>query len=269
MLDEGEEGEKDIAAFQHDDLSVIRQLQRIKRDLFRKLKALHMPENPLDQLVHELGGPKAVAEMTGRKGRLVRGGDGRTKYSRRNEGELKSNNKQVSMEQINLHERANFMEGRKLVAIISEAASSGISLQADRRVGNTRRRVHITLELPWSADQAIQQCGRTHRSNQIHGPQYVLMMTACGGERRFASTVAKRLQALGALTKGDRRAADAADLSDFDVDTLWGKKALTDLLTLASNPASHKLMPPPAHVRDAIGLKADADLQASVCIDRR
>ena len=89
------------------------------------------------------------------------------------------------------------------------------------------------------------------------------MMTACGGERRFASTVAKRLQALGALTKGDRRAADAADLSDFDVDTVWGKKALRDLLTLASNPMSNKLVPPAAHVRDAIGLKADAELQAS------
>lgn len=57
---------------------------------FKWLQELVLLPSPLDALIEALGGPGEVAEMTGRRGRLVRtssGGGGRLKYELRPENE--------------------------------------------------------------------------------------------------------------------------------------------------------------------------------------
>ncbi|XP_070688353.1 si:ch73-63e15.2 isoform X3 [Pempheris klunzingeri] len=214
-------------------------IEEMKQGLLNKISILgkELPLNTLDELIDKFGGPDKVSEMTGRKGRVVRRPDGSVRYESRAEQGL-------TIDHINIKEKDRFMSGEKLVAIISEAASSGISLQADKRVKNQRRRVHMTLELPWSADRAIQQFGRTHRSNQVTAPEYIFLISELAGERRFASIVAKRLESLGALTHGDRRATESRDLSKYNFENKYGAKALDKITKAILGHIENKVPPP-------------------------
>ena len=86
-----------------------------------------MPGNALDLLVAHFG-VSQLAEMTGRKMRFVTASDGTTRREPRAENG-------VSADQVNIEEKKAFLSGRKPVAVISDAASSGISLHADPRFG--------------------------------------------------------------------------------------------------------------------------------------
>ncbi len=63
-------------------------------------------------------------------------------------------------------------------------------------------------------------------SVQVTAPIFKLVVSNLGGERRFAAAVARRLQSLGALTRGDRRAASGIDLSQSNLDSPLGRKSL-------------------------------------------
>ena len=63
--------------------SLVLELHEMKETLHATIEALPLPANFLDLLVDELGGPSRVAEMTGRKGRVVRGARGHLSYELR------------------------------------------------------------------------------------------------------------------------------------------------------------------------------------------
>jgi hypothetical protein len=96
------------------------------------------------------------------------------------------------------------MDDAKRILIFSDAGGTGRSYHADLGAKNQRLRVHYLLEPGWKADNAIQGLGRTNRTNQAQPPLFRPVATNVKGEKRFLSTIARRLDTLGAITKGQR-----------------------------------------------------------------
>ena len=109
----------------------------------------------------------------------------------------------------------------------------GRSYHADLSCGNTDRRIHYLLEPGWRADQAIQGLGRTHRTHQATAPLFRPVATDVKGERRFIATIARRLDSLGAITRGQRDSQTAMGSGDQalfresdNLESLYAKAAL-------------------------------------------
>ncbi len=161
--------------------------------LIERLAALPPVPAALDQLLHHFG-HEAVAEVTGRSRRVLRIVDA--------DGErLALKTRPASA---NLSETAAFMEGSKKILVFSMAGGTGRSYHAALDCGNTARRIHYLLEPGWRAELAIQGLGRTHRTHQASAPVFRPVTTDVKGERRFIATIARRLDSLGALTRGQR-----------------------------------------------------------------
>ena len=159
--------------------------------MVEQLCALPPIATALDAIIERFGTDK-VAEVTGRTKRLIVGSDGRQKLQSRTP-------------RANLAETQAFMDGDKRILVFSDAGGTGRSYHADLAAKNQARRVHFLLEPGWRADAAIQGLGRTNRTNQASAPLFRPVTTDVRGERRFISTIARRLDSLGALTRGQRQ----------------------------------------------------------------
>ena len=174
-----------------------------REQLIGKLASLPPVPTALDQVVHRFG-HDAVAEVTGRSRRVLRMEDAQG-------ARLALRPRPASA---GLAETAAFMEGEKRILVFSMAGGTGRSYHADLGCANTQRRVHYLLEPGWRADQAIQGLGRTHRTHQASAPLFRPVTTDVKGERRFIATIARRLDSLGAITRGQRNSQTAMSGSE-------------------------------------------------------
>ncbi|MGY2804181.1 strawberry notch-like NTP hydrolase domain-containing protein [Bradyrhizobium sp. USDA 4506] len=190
-----------------------------RRDrLIEKLASLPPVPGALDQVIQRFG-TDTVAEVTGRSRRIVRKGDRLVVESRAGSA--------------NLAETSAFMDDVKRILVFSDAGGTGRSYHAELSARNRRLRVHYLLEPGWKADAAIQGLGRTNRTNQAQPPLFRPIATDVKAEKRFLSTIARRLDTLGAITRGQRQTGGQGLFRPEDnLESQYGRDALRQLYVL-------------------------------------
>jgi predicted RNA methylase len=211
---EDADGNKTMAPVMNDGQAVESQeALALREELLFDLGCLPAVQGVLDGLIQSLG-TDVVAEVTGRSRRIINN-NGRKMVQRRGAN-------------ANTSETDAFMNGAKRVLIFSDAGGTGRSYHADLNCNNTSNRIHYLVEPGWRADNAIQGLGRSHRTNQKSAPLFRPVTTNIQGEKRFLSTIARRLDSLGALTKGERRTGtNGLFKADDNLESPWARRALS------------------------------------------
>lgn len=192
--------------------AVSQEALRRREALIERMALLPAVPGVLDALLDAFG-TDAVAEITGRSRRVVMR-DGRRLVERRGASAARS-------------ETDAFMSGKKRILVFSDAGGTGRSYHADLSAPNQQRRAHYLVEPGWRADAAIQGLGRSHRTHQACPPLFRPVTTDIHGEKRFTSTIARRLDSLGALTRGERRTAGAGLFrAEDNLESPWARRAL-------------------------------------------
>jgi hypothetical protein len=195
-----------------------------RRDrMIERLASLPPVQGALDQIVQRFG-TNLVAEVTGRSRRIVRkpGASGLDRLS-----------VEARAGSANLAEAQAFMDDEKRILVFSDAGGTGRSYHADLTAKNRRLRVHYLLEAGWRADSAIQGLGRSNRTNQAQPPLFRPIATDVKAEKRFLSTIARRLDTLGAITKGQRQTGGQGLFrADDNLESVYARAALRQLYLL-------------------------------------
>ena len=192
--------------------------------LLERIKDISIPEGPIDMLINHFGKDR-VAEVSGRDRRFVNVTDenGNIKRVEDVRGDGAKNGSRAA----NDAEAKAFQNGEKDILIFSaQAGGTGYSYHADKRAKNSRQRVGYILQTAPNSQLLMQTLGRIHRSNEAFPPIYKLVSTDLSAQKRFVTSSARRLEQLGALTKGQRQASGGIFSADDNLETDLSSDAL-------------------------------------------
>lgn len=197
---------------------IVKDPQAIARrdQLIKNIAGLAVPETIMERIINHFGSD-SVAENTGRKKRLVRKSDGT-----------------VVQEKLTPASKARdvnaFMDAKKHILIFSNAGGTGEGYHSDLSRINQEKRAHYLAQGGWIVSRAIQGLGRDHRTNQRFAPEDILVTTDIAAHKRFFSSIARRLDQVGALTKGERKTAGQGIFSaDMNLENEYADMALRTL----------------------------------------
>lgn len=164
-----------------------------RKKLIASLDKYNFPNlGPLDYLHQQMErAGHTVAEITGRKERLVEQDDGTIKIVKRSE--------------TNNQAREKFQLGEYKAIVLSRAGSTAIDLHATAE--NPLLRNFYLMDPGWSVKDIMQGFGRVNRTGQVKHPNYILVETDIPGQMRILSAVAAKLESLGSFVKGSGEAA--------------------------------------------------------------
>lgn len=192
--------------------------------LLERIKDISIPEGPIDMLINHFGKDR-VAEVSGRDRRFVNVTDenGNIKRVEDVRGDGEKNGSRAA----NDAEAKAFQDGEKDILIFSaQAGGTGYSYHADKRAKNSRQRVGYILQTAPNSQLLMQTIGRIHRSNEAFPPIYKLVSTDLSAQKRFVTSSARRLEQLGALTKGQRQASGGIFSAEDNLETDLSSDAL-------------------------------------------
>lgn len=185
--------------------------------LIEKLTDIRIPDSPIDMIINHFG-VENVSEITNRKIRFV------------DQKDDKGNTKKVKIERntdiAKISEAQAFNDGKTRILIFSKAGGTGMSYHADKNFKNQQKRIGYVLQAGYNPENAIQGLGRINRSNQSNKPVFKLVQTDISAQRRFFTSIARRIEQMGALTRGQRQAGSGLFSADDNLESELSQSAL-------------------------------------------